>query len=399
MKKFKEFKSEQQYIAEIGPIGVAIMGAMGLWGAWATFKKVKEKVKGYRESQAEKKANKDAGVDIEIKKIDPDTGEEYSEIQTLTGSDASLDSDGVAKAQKEAQTKYNNLEKGGHKKEARGKIRKELGLGPDDKMTKDLEREGIKRLKDKKKPAETDEPTANTSSPETTGDGEDDAPETGDGEDEKGPVEDPKEAEKIYVDKGSAPDGWEWQRDDEGGKVPNTDNPNKKGQVLTNKDAEAFREKKAAEKERERKAKEGEAGSGVKATATKGMSSQDRMKAIAQKKKKKKKKTTTGTTSAPKGGGLGALAKQQGLSTQRVLNFGEFIAEDLMKDLKLASKSRKDSEITLDDGTEILMDAFTAEILVKYIEGLSSSEKNKTIKQFQRTERAFMKVLVKAQEG
>ena len=45
------------------------------------------------------------------------------------------------------------------------------------------------------------------------------------------------------------------------------------------------------------------------------------------------------------------------------------------------------------------MDAFTAEILVKYIEGLSSSEKNRVIKQIQRTERAFMKVLGKAHEG
>ena len=82
-----------------------------------------------------------------------------------------------------------------------------------------------------------------------------------------------------------------------------------------------------------------------------------------------------------------------------VLKFGEFITEDVMKDLKLASKSKKDSEITLDDGTDIPMDAFTAEILVKYIEGLSSSEKNRTIKQIQRTERAFMKVLGKAHEG
>ena len=160
MKRFKEFKSEQQYVAEVGPIGAAMMGAMGLWGAWKTFKKLKDTFKGYRESKAEKKANEVSGVDIEIKKIDPDTGEEYSEIKTLTGKEARLDSDGVAKAQKEAQTKYNNLEKGGHTKEARENIRKELGLGPDDKMTKDLEREGIKRLKKKKSPPE--EPTANT---------------------------------------------------------------------------------------------------------------------------------------------------------------------------------------------------------------------------------------------
>ena len=70
-----------------------------------------------------------------------------------------------------------------------------------------------------------------------------------------------------------------------------------------------------------------------------------------------------------------------------------------MNDLKKASKSRKDSEITLDDGADIPIDPLTSQILVKYIEGLSSSEKNKTIKQIQRTERAFLKVLGKAHEG
>tara|TARA_B100000085_G_scaffold118253_1_gene107732 strand:- start:105 stop:1016 length:912 start_codon:yes stop_codon:yes gene_type:complete len=83
----------------------------------------------------------------------------------------------------------------------------------------------------------------------------------------------------------------------------------------------------------------------------------------------------------------------------KVLQFGEFIAEDIMKDLKKISKSKKDSEISLDDGSDIPIDPLTSEILVKYIEGLSSSEKNRTIKQIQRTERAFMKVLGKAHEG
>ena len=79
--------------------------------------------------------------------------------------------------------------------------------------------------------------------------------------------------------------------------------------------------------------------------------------------------------------------------------FGEFITEDVMSDLKKITKSKKDSEISLDDGNDIPIDPLTAEILVKYIEGLGSSEKNKTIKQIQRTERAFMKVLGKAHEG
>ena len=125
MKKFKEFKSEQQVISEVGPIGAVMMGAMGLFGAWKAFKGVKDKITGWKESKAEKKANRESGVDIEIKKINPETGEEYSEIKTLTGSDANLDSDGVAKKQKELQTKYNNLEKATTRKR-REKIKEPL---------------------------------------------------------------------------------------------------------------------------------------------------------------------------------------------------------------------------------------------------------------------------------
>ena len=61
MKKFKEFKSEQQYIAEIGPIAATLMGAMALWGGYQAFKKVKEKVKGYKKSKSEKAQNKKTG--------------------------------------------------------------------------------------------------------------------------------------------------------------------------------------------------------------------------------------------------------------------------------------------------------------------------------------------------
>jgi len=96
---------------------------------------------------------------------------------------------------------------------------------------------------------------------------------------------------------------------------------------------------------------------------------------------------------------LTSLAKTQGLSSQRILSFGEFISEGVMNDLLKAGKSKKDSEITLDDGADIPIDPLTSQILVKYIEGLSSSEKNRTIQQIQRTERAFMKVLGKAHEN
>ena len=83
-----------------------------------------------------------------------------------------------------------------------------------------------------------------------------------------------------------------------------------------------------------------------------------------------------------------------------------FFSEELSPSIYLtkisavkASKSRKDSEISLDDGADIPIDPLTSQILVKYIEGLSSSEKNRTIQQIQRTERAFMKVLGKAHES
>ena len=107
-----------------------------------------------------------------------------------------------------------------------------------------------------------------------------------------------------------------------------------------------------------------------------------------------------GTTTGKKtNGALKTLAKDQGLSSQRILKFGEFITEGVMNDLLKAGKSKKDSEITLDDGADIPIDPLTSQILVKYIEGLNSSEKNRTIQQIQRTERAFMKVLGKAHEN
>ena len=84
---------------------------------------------------------------------------------------------------------------------------------------------------------------------------------------------------------------------------------------------------------------------------------------------------------------------------ESLLSFGEFITEDVMSDMKRASKSSKDSEIKLGDGTVIPIDKLTAQIFVKYIEGLEKSEQKKTINQIQRTERAFMKVLGQAHEG
>ena len=105
MKQYKQFRSEQQYITEVGPLLGMITGLLGLAGVgYAGFKTAKagiDKWKGYKESQAEKKANEASGVEIEVKKINPETGEQYEEYITLEDKDARLDSDGIEKKQKQ----------------------------------------------------------------------------------------------------------------------------------------------------------------------------------------------------------------------------------------------------------------------------------------------------------
>ena len=313
MKKLKEFKSEQKYITEVGPIGALMMGVMGLWGGYQAFKRTKEKIKGYRESQAEKKSNKEYGVEIEIKKIDPDTGEEYTEIETLEGSDANLDSDGVYKAQKEAQKKYDTLQKSKDKKAAREKMRDALGMGPDEPMTKAKERKGIELLKKQMEPDEPEEPSEPSDDSDTSDttsdipvDKKDDPEQELRRKGDAGEIEDEGEANEYFKLVGKAPSGW----NNEGDK----NNPK-----------------------------------------------------LVQTKKE-----------------------------QRMLKFGEYFSEGVMDDLKKSAKTKKDTEIKLDDGTKIPLDQMTAEILVKYIEGLKSSEQKRIVNQIQRTERAFMKVLGKA---
>ena len=74
MKKYKQFHAEQQYITEVGPFASAMMAAMGVIGlgvgGWKLFKTAKEKIKGYKETKAEKKDNKDSGVSVKIKEWD-----------------------------------------------------------------------------------------------------------------------------------------------------------------------------------------------------------------------------------------------------------------------------------------------------------------------------------------
>ena len=321
MKKFKQFRGEQQYITEVGPYASAMMAAMGAVGlgfaGWKAYKKGKDLIKGYRETKAEKKDNKENGVFVQIKKWDDDKGKlvtQAVEIAAAGTSKANISNDEIEKKRKELQ-----------KKEDPKNNRMQAAYDERERVAGDE-----KEAEDKKD------------------------------KEERGGIEDVKDAEEYFDNNGEAPPGWRNAGDKD------------KPELMTTKDYE---------KELERRKK------------------------VAKKKKPtdQKKDNTSSTvgkvTGKDAGGGLTDLAKQQGLSSQRILKFGEFISEGVMNDLKKASKSRKDSEITLDDGADIPIDPLTSQILVKYIEGLSSSEKNRTIQQIQRTERAFMKVLGKAHEN
>ena len=100
MKKFKQFKSEQQHITEVGPYASAMMAGMGVIGlgmaGWKLFKTAKEKIKGYKETKAEKKDNKENGVFVQIKKWDDDKGKlvtQAVEIAAAGSSAASMSND------------------------------------------------------------------------------------------------------------------------------------------------------------------------------------------------------------------------------------------------------------------------------------------------------------------
>jgi len=320
MKQFKQFRSEQEVINEIGPVGVSIMTAMGIFGggvaAYKLFKKAKETIKGYKETKKEKKDNQDNGVYIDLKTWDDDAGK-ITTTPTLIAkagtAAANMSNDERDKKQKEEQKK---LDPENTRKQAQWEI-------------KNKEKDDVEKKKKEK----------------------------------RGGIEDVGDAEEYFDNNDEAPPGW--------------------------RDARTQKQKDDKEKP-------------ILMTRTDYAKELLRRKRVKKKKKPtdQKKDNTSSTvgkvTGKDAGGGLKDLAKQQGLSSQRILKFGEFISEDVMKDLKSATKSKKDSEITLDDGADIPIDPLTASILVKYIEGLGSSEKNKTINKIQRTERAFMKVLGQA---
>ena len=112
MKKFKQFRGEQQYITEVGPYASAMMAAMGAVGlgfaGWKAYKKGKDLIKGYRETKAEKKDNKENGVFVQIKKWDDDKGKlvtQAVEIAAAGTSKANISNDEIEKKRKELQKK------------------------------------------------------------------------------------------------------------------------------------------------------------------------------------------------------------------------------------------------------------------------------------------------------
>ena len=343
MKQFKEFRSEQTHINEIGPVGATIAGAMGLLGlgigGYKLYKKAKEKIKSRRDDREEKGENQEAGVFVDEKVFDPETGTETTETRPLhePGSKgARMNNDEVSKAEKEEQKKQTLKNKKAKFKfvQAQKDNKDALEKG---KVLKYDKETGEYSVEDPPKGDETGtddtqtEPKDTQTEPKDTEkkpDPEQELRKRGDA----GEIDNDGDANAYYKIVGKAPTGWETKKSKTG-----------KSFTLVKKDDA----------------------------------------------KPQGKVTGKDTSAADK------LLRRN----SRVLKFGEFIAEDIMKDLKKISKSKKDSEISLDDGSDIPIDSLTSEILVKYIEGLSSSEKNRTIKQIQRTERAFMKVLGKAHEG
>ena len=336
MKKYKQFRAEQQYIAEVGPFASAMMVAMGAVGlgvaGWKLFKAGKEKIKGYRETKKEKADNKEAGVFIDKKIFDPETGTTTTETIPLHKPDSSgarMSNDEVVKAQKEEQKKQDIKNKKAKFKyvEAEKKNKEAIKGG---KVLKYDKNSGEYSVED----PETDEPAANTATANTTTTSTQEPEEDEIPKDDEGNIKNQDDAQKVKDETGDAPDGWITDPEDEKKVIKKEDKP--------------------------------DSGS-----------------------------STQGTTTGQDTSAADRLLRRN----NRLLKFGEFISEGVMNDLLKAGKSKKDSEISLDDGADIPIDPLTSQILVKYIEGLSSSEKNRTIQQIQRTERAFMKVLGKAHEN
>lgn len=380
MKQFKEFKSEQQYISEIGPVAGTIMGVLGLatagYAGYKGMKKGIKAIKGFRDTRKEKKQNP-AGQIIKVPEFNPQTGKVENTKEVKTPSNwPSVSGGGLTnKELKDFKQKFKD------KAEADKEAWDIKNPGKAEKIEKEAEKQkqAEKKKEKEKEKAAKDKEDQDKADQELEDEGEDIPIDDYVGVDvnkiPKSKRDEVKGLESKEIKDGKEVVKWmkKWKdhvkataKKGEEGKI----NP-PSGWSKVGPDGSKYDKKKHGNKFSYKKTDEIIQGE----TTVKNTSAVDKAKKGLKK------------------SGIKAVA------AGRLLKFGEFISEGVMDDLKKASKSRKDSEITLDDGADIPIDPLTSQILVKYIEGLSSSEKNKTIKQIQRTERAFLKVLGKAHEG
>ena len=367
MKKFKQFKSEQQYVAEVGPYASAFMAAAGLVGlgtaGFRLFKKTKEKFKGYKETKREKEENKESGVFIDQKVFNPETGQMDTETIPLHepgSSKAAMSNDDIRKEQKKKQLGQDAINKAAKYKfvQAQKDNKDAIDAGGVLKYNKNTGKYSVEKPPKEDEPETTPPPEDQDQDP--VGDGKSDA-KAAKKEPEPKPEDEPKDEPKDKPEDEPKGSGMETAADYEGKDVKSI--PDNLKDAVQNLERKKLKSTKDVEAHMKRWGLERVVGFSKKMGPSKMPSDYEYVK------------------------------------NSRIISFGKFISEGVMDDLKKVSKSKKDSEISLDDGSDIPIDPLTSQILVKYIEGLSSSEKNRTIQQIQRTERAFMKVLGKAHEG
>ena len=339
MKKYTDFRSEQIHINEIGPVGATIAAVTGLIGGAMALKKGLDKFKGYRENRADKKARKRDGFDMKVKVYNPETGKD------------------------EEQEFYVDPKEG----------------------NKDLEK------------------LTGGKFPERTLTGK-----------IKAPSDDDLDKMEKQANRSARRQNSKVRRlISKGGKVPEKELTGDQQAQLAAKEKEPEKPKTTPSDSGKDTPKDEPKGSGM-ATASDFVGKDikdipDDLKDAVQGLERKKLKTTKDVEAHMKRWGIDRVvgfSKKMGPSgmpsdyeyvkNSRVISFGDYLKEDVVSDLKKISKSKKDMEIKLSDGSEIPIDPMTADIFVKYIEGLKSSEQKRVINQIQRTERGFMKVLGKA---
>ena len=346
MKQFRNFTAEQKHINEIGPVGATIAGVMGLIGGYKAVKAGLKKFKGYRENRADKKARREQGFDMKVKVLNPETGKEEEQefyIDPETGN-KDLEKLTGGKFPQKRRSKLNPLKK--------------VIVAPTDDDLDKMEKAANRVAKRKNSEVKRKIATGKVTDDDLTTD---------------------QQAALASKEKEPEPEKPETTPSDSGKDTPK-DEPKGSGMAT----ASDF------------------VGKEVKDIP-------DDLKDAVQNLERKKLKSTKDVEAHMKRWGVDRVvgfSKKMGPSgmpsdyeyvkNSRVISFGDYLKEDVVSDLKKISKSKKDMEIKLSDGSEIPLDPMTADIFVKYIEGLKSSEQKRVINQIQRTERGFMKVLGKA---